>query len=151
MQFKARFDEISRNIQTIARIFVCKTVYLRSATSCFRPKKNPIFFIDLVMEANTVTYSTAPESFEPSVIGCFDKGIQAAKNVPQLEKHVMERLFWSGTPLLESVGENESEVKQLREAIRNAIQRAIIPLKAYAKEYEQYLDLYNLDIKKFLE
>ena len=98
-----------------------------------------------------MTYSTAPESFEPSVIGCFDKGIQAAKNVPQLEKHVMERLFWSGTPLLESVGENESEVKQLREAIRNAIQRAIIPLKAYAKEYEQYLDLYNLDIKKFLE
>jgi len=119
--------------------------------SSYMPKKNPIFFIDLVMEANTVTYSTAPESFEPSVIGCFDKGIQAAKNVPQLEKHVMERLFWSGTPLLESVGENESEVKQLREAIRNAIQRAIIPLKAYAKEYEQYLDLYNLDIKKFLE
>ena len=103
------------------------------------------------MESNAVTYSTSPGNFEPSVIGCFDKGIQATKNVPQLEKLVMERLFWSGTPLLESVGENESEVKQMREAIRQAIQRAIVPLKAYAKEYEKYLELFNLDIKKYLE
>ena len=103
------------------------------------------------MESNAVTYSTSPENFEPSVIGCFDKGIQATKNVPQLEKRVMEKLFWSGTPLLESVGENESEVKQMREIIRQAIQRAIVPLRAYAKEYEKYLELYNLDIKKYLE
>ena len=116
-----------------------------------RPKKNPIFYIDLVMETNFVTYSTSPESFEPSVITCFDKGIQATKNVPQLEKRVMEKLFWSGTPLLESVGENESEVKRMREAIRKAIRRAIVPLQAYAKEYEKYLELYNLDIKKYLE
>lgn len=103
------------------------------------------------MENNIVTYSTNPESFEPSLIACFDKGIQATKNVPQLEKRVMEKLFWSGTPLLESVGENEKEVKAMRESIRKAIRKAIVPLLAYAKEYEKYLELHNLDIKKYLE
>ena len=103
------------------------------------------------MESNGVTYSTNPLSFEPSVIGYFDKGIQATKNVPQLEKMVMEKLFWSGTPLLETVGENEIDVVAMRESIRKAIRKAVIPLLAYAKEYEQFLELFNLDVKKYLE
>eukprot|EP00794_Sanderia_malayensis_P012733 gene12733-14038_t len=119
--------------------------------SPYLPKKNPLFHLDLVMDSSTVTYSTNPESFEPSIIGYFDKGIIATKNVPQLEKRVMEKLFWSGTPLLETVGENEKEVVHMRNHIRKAIRKAIIPLLAYAKEYEKYLELYNMDIKKYLE
>ncbi len=103
------------------------------------------------MDNNMVTYSTNPQTFEPSIVTCFDKGILATKNVPQLEKRVMEKLFWSGTPLLETVGENETEVVQMRDAIRKAIRKAVIPLLAYASEYEKYLELHNLDIKKYLE
>ena len=90
-------------------------------------------------------------SFENSVIDCFNKGILATKNVPQLEKRVMEKLFWSGTPLLETVGENEAPVTKMRDMIRKAISKAVVPLLAYAKQYEKYLELYNLDINKYLE
>ena len=95
-------------------------------------------------------YSTELASFSRVAIGLFDKGIHCTKNVPQLEKMVIEGLFWSGTPLLESVGENEPEVVKLRETVRHAMQQSLIPLRAYARKYERYLDLYNLDINQYL-
>lgn len=64
---------------------------------------------------------------------------------------VLEGLFWSGTPLLESVGENEPEVVRLRETIRKSIKSSLEPLRAYAKQYEKYLELFNLDINEYLE
>ena len=63
----------------------------------------------------------------------------------------MEDIFWSGTPLLESVGENEPHVVELRETIRKAIRKALIPIKAYARQYEKYLELMNLDIVTYVK
>lgn len=116
-----------------------------------RPKKNALFMLDLTMEKTGVQYNTDLESFGRVVIALFDKGITCTKNVPQLEKMVIEGLFWSGTPLLESVGENEPEVVKLRETVRQAIKKSLIPLRAYAKQNEQYLELYNMDINQYLE
>ena len=63
----------------------------------------------------------------------------------------MEDIFWSGTPLLESVGEHEPPVEELRDTIRDAIKHAVIPMKAYAKQYEKYLELMNLDINVYVK
>ena len=62
----------------------------------------------------------------------------------------MEDIFWSGTPLLESVGEHEPHVEELRGAIRAAIRKAVVPMKAYAREYEKWLELINLDINEYV-
>ena len=62
----------------------------------------------------------------------------------------MEDIFWSGTPLLESVGEHEPHVEELREAIRAAIRKAVVPMKAYAREYEKWLELITLDINEYV-
>ena len=66
-------------------------------------------------------------------------------------QYILEDIFWSGTPLLESVGEHEPPVEELRETIRHAIQKALIPLKAYAREYEKYLELMNIDINQYIK
>ena len=63
----------------------------------------------------------------------------------------MENIFWSDTPLLEAVGEHEPAVEELRDAVKNAIQKALIPLEAYAHEYERYLDLMNIDIHQYVK
>lgn len=63
----------------------------------------------------------------------------------------MEELFWADTLLLESVGKKEPLVVELRETIRRAIQKAAIPLNAYAKQYEAYLELNNIDIPEFIK
>ncbi|XP_048578532.1 dynein axonemal heavy chain 1-like isoform X2 [Nematostella vectensis] len=119
--------------------------------SPYKPKKNALFMLDLTIDKGMVAYNTELDAFGRTVITLFDKGIIATKNVPQLEKMVLEGLFWSGTPLLESVGENEPEVVRLREKVRHAIMMSLIPLKAYAKQYEKYLELQNLDINQYLE
>lgn len=63
---------------------------------------------------------------------------------------VMTNLFIVGD-VLWSVGLWEPEVKNLRESISVALKQAIILLKAYAREYERHLELYNSDINTFLE
>ena len=110
-----------------------------------------MFLIDLAFEDGGIGFSTPKHKFEESTINLFNKGVNSTKKIPQLEKMVLTNLFWSGTPLLESVGENEPLVKRHRERIKQNLKQAIIPLTAYAKEYEQYLDLANLDINAYLE
>lgn len=64
---------------------------------------------------------------------------------------VMEDIFISGNPLLESVGLHEPLVEELRATIANAVRKAMIPLQAYAKKYRKYLELNNNDISTFLK
>ncbi|XP_037386166.1 dynein axonemal heavy chain 1 isoform X5 [Talpa occidentalis] len=121
------------------------------SNSPYRPRKNPLFIVDLVLDSTGVHYSTLPEQFETSLLNLFDKGILATQAVPQLEKLVMEDIFISGNPLLESVGLHEPLVEELRAVIANAVRKAMIPLQAYAKKYRKYLELNNNDIATFLK
>jgi dynein heavy chain len=66
-------------------------------------------------------------------------------------QYILEEIFFSGTPLLESVGEHEPPVEELRETVRSAIRKALIPLKAYARQYEKYLELMNMDINAYVK
>lgn len=56
------------------------------AVSFFKPKKNALFLVDLVLDASGVHYSTSLPSFETTLISLFDRGILSTHNVPQLEK-----------------------------------------------------------------
>lgn len=51
-----------------------------------RPRKNPLFIVDLVLDSSGVHYSTPLENFETSLLNLFDKGILSTHAVPQLEK-----------------------------------------------------------------
>ncbi|XP_042305771.1 dynein axonemal heavy chain 1 isoform X2 [Sceloporus undulatus] len=119
--------------------------------SPYRPRKNPLFIIDLVLDNSGVHFSTPLENFETSVVSLFNKGILATHTIPQLEKYVLENIFICGTPLLESVGINEPAVVELRNTICTCICKALIPLQAYAKNYEKYLELNNRDIHNLLK
>ncbi|XP_071611851.1 dynein axonemal heavy chain 1 [Heliangelus exortis] len=118
--------------------------------SPYRPQRNPLFETDLVLDSSGVHFSPPVESFEKSLLSLFDKGILATHAVPQLEKFVLENIVITDTPLLDSVGLHEPEVEELREAMRSAVQKAQIPLQAYAKKYEKFLELNNNDIQYFL-
>jgi hypothetical protein len=62
----------------------------------------------------------------------------------------MEDIFFSGTPLLEAVGIHEPFVEELRETVRNAILKSLIPMKAYVQQYEKHLAIMNLDINSYI-
>jgi dynein heavy chain len=63
----------------------------------------------------------------------------------------MEDIFFSGTPLLESVGNMEPHIAELKETIVKMLKQAIIPIKAYAKVYERYTNLVNLNIDNYIK
>ncbi|XP_071943674.1 dynein axonemal heavy chain 1-like isoform X2 [Antedon mediterranea] len=119
--------------------------------SPYRPKRNCLFLVDLILDSTGCHYSTPLPSFESMLVSLFDRGIGATQHVPQLEKYVLEDIFWADTPLLESVGEHEPRVEELRENIRNAIRKALIPMKAYSKAYEKHMQLMNLDIDEYIK
>ncbi|KAI4880923.1 hypothetical protein NFI96_025448, partial [Prochilodus magdalenae] len=119
--------------------------------SPYKPQKNPLFLVDLVLDQTGVHYSTPLENFETSIVNLLDKGILSTHNIPQLDKFVMKNLFISGVPLLESVGLNEPAVRELRETVSLALRQAAIPLRAYAQKYECHLELHNSDIATFLK
>ncbi|XP_058497468.1 dynein axonemal heavy chain 1 [Solea solea] len=118
-------------------------------TSPYKPKKNPLFLVDMVLDQTGVHYGTPLQNFETSVVNLFDKGILATHNVPQLDKFVMQKLFIGGD-LLMSVHLWEPEVTELREKVCNALIQAAIPLRAYAAKYEDHVELHNMDIETFL-
>ena len=65
-------------------------------------------------------------------------------------QYIMEEMFFSGTPLLEAVGLHEPFVEELRDIIRHAISKALIPMKAYATQYETFLPVLNLDTNAYI-
>ncbi|NWW95122.1 DYH1 protein, partial [Rhynochetos jubatus] len=119
--------------------------------SPYRPQRNPLFVTDLVLDSSGVHFSPPVESFEKSLVSLFDEGILVTHTVPQLEKYVLQNMPITGTPCLDSVGLHEPEVAELREVMRSAIQKARIPLQAYAKKCEKFLELSNNDIPYFLK
>ncbi|KAJ6667676.1 hypothetical protein lerEdw1_015997 [Lerista edwardsae] len=119
--------------------------------SPYKPRKNPLFIIDLVLDTAGVHFSTPLENFETTLVSLFNKGILATHTIPQLEKYVLEDLFICGTPLLESVGLHEPAVEEQRNTICKCIQKSLIPLQAYTKNYEKYLELNNRDIRSLIK
>ena len=149
------------------------------AISPYPPLKNPLFVIDLILDHDGIRYSTNLESFETMIVSVFDRGIFVTQSIPQLEKvgkdsrlyhqiftifsffadhllipspqMVLEKLFWAGTPLLESVGAHEPQVESLRLNIVKCIRQSLIPLKAYLKQYDLFLPLAKLSIPDYLK
>lgn len=119
--------------------------------SYIKPKRNPVFLIDLIIDKDGPKYNTPYENFENVLCNLFEKAIQSTLNVPQMEKYVMEDIFWSGTPLLESVGKQEPHILELKKTIIHMINLALIPLRAYAKVYDRYTHIMNLNVDQYIK
>lgn len=52
---------------------------------------------------------------------------------------------------LSSVGLMEKHVCEVRSRLRTAYRKSIIPLRAYAREYQQHLEIYKLNVEKYVE
>lgn len=63
----------------------------------------------------------------------------------------MKQMFISGTPQLQSVALWEPAVVEIREKIRTALRKAVVPLRAYAREYEHHLEVHNSDIATYIK
>ena len=58
------------------------------------------------------------------------------QGIPQLEKFVMEGLFWSDTPMLQTIPTHEGLTLDLRERLTSLLETALPPMDAYLALYE---------------
>lgn len=90
-------------------------------------------------------YTTDLQSLGPTVLGVFEGALTAVSAIPQLEPLIMEGLFWSHHPVLNSVHPRESHVLSMRERVFVAMRRATSAAAAYLASYQQFLELLALD------
>lgn len=119
--------------------------------SPFKPPANHVFTLVLQMNEDGVFYSTNPDDFEPTLIDLFDNAIRQTHFVGRIDPFIMKYLVFSDDFMLSSVGLNDKMVSDRRNLLKICYEKAIIPLKAYAKKFEIFLDLYNMDVKSYVQ
>ncbi|KAM0726282.1 Dynein axonemal heavy chain 1 [Formica fusca] len=117
----------------------------------FKSPVNPIFNIDIAMNDKTAYYLTDLESFEEVIVDLLNNSLSQCHQIKQVHPFLLPFLKFPKDLYLSSVGLLEKEVCEVRDRLRTAYQKSVIPLKAYSSEYQQYLEIYKLNIEKYVE
>ena len=118
----------------------------------FKPPTNPLWTLDLIVDpkTNSFNFSTPVGPFEEAIVALFNNGVSSTKGVLDPEPMLMPKLFWVGTPMLDTVSLLEPWLIEIRENIRKNIKTSIIPLQSYCEQYKQYSELVELDIDQYM-
>lgn len=88
---------------------------------------------------------------QETIIAILDNSLSQCHQIRQIHPFLLSFLKFPKDLYLSSVSLLEEQVCEVRERLRIAYQKSIIPLKAYASEYQQYLGIYKLDVEKYVE
>ncbi|KAI3382032.1 hypothetical protein SNEBB_005932 [Seison nebaliae] len=124
----------------------------------FKDDRTPMFVNDLILNPSFIsdtklpiaTYQTPLSKYEDVIIELTKNSIECVKTIPQLERHVMENIFWAGYPVLEGVGVNEPFVKDIQGNLKKVLNETFIPLDIYAAQFEKYSSLMEINIPTYL-
>jgi dynein heavy chain len=111
--------------------------------------KKPLFQVDLVFRNGTVAYGTDISVYESILLSLFDKAISVVEGLPQLEPLILDQMFWSTKPEIQTPHQQEPVTLSYRQKFRQVIKQGLAPLEEYLKQYEKYHELLNLDVTKF--
>ncbi|KAI4462790.1 dynein heavy chain 1 axonemal-like protein [Holotrichia oblita] len=135
-------------------------------TTPFRSAVPTIFALQLLMNDDGAYYSTDPDLFpldrymkliyfiwllQKGLLFLYDNGLALTHTIKQVHPLLLTNLKFPGDLCLSSVGLLEDFVNKLRNTIQLGYKKAIIPLKAYAKEYDIHLDLFKMDVNSYVE
>uniref|UniRef100_A0A2A4JD05 Dynein heavy chain linker domain-containing protein n=1 Tax=Heliothis virescens TaxID=7102 RepID=A0A2A4JD05_HELVI len=96
-------------------------------------------------------YTTDPAQFEVVIQRLFREMLYRCHFIPQVHPMIMTGLVFDKELFLTSIGLMEPNVVDYRERLLKAYRKAIIPLKAYMRQYECYREIYVLDIEEYVE
>jgi dynein heavy chain, axonemal len=111
----------------------------------------PLFTTSLlVKDGEGVSYSIQPQAFIDTMLEAYDKAVGSVQDLPQLEKLVMESLFWSHTPMLQTISRGEGLALTERERFNEVLQKALPPMAEYLALYDKYNDSVRLNLEQYL-
>lgn len=81
----------------------------------------------------------------------FDEGLKQTHQVRQVHPFLLNNLRFDKSLYLSSVGLLAEEVCVIRDRFMIAYEKALIPLLAYAKEYDIHIALYTMDVNEYIQ
>jgi hypothetical protein len=95
-------------------------------------------------------YNADLERTKMSIFKALDNVIEQLGTIPQVEKQLMDRLFWSTTPVIGSVLATDSQVVSLKEELNSQIDACLAPVVEYLKFLNHPKDYRKSDYIKCL-
>lgn len=80
-----------------------------------------------------------------------DNSLRQCHEIKQVHPFLLPFLKFPEDLYLGSVGLMEKHVCEVRSRLITAYRKSVIPLRAYAREYQQYLEIHKLNVEKYVE
>ncbi|CAH1712146.1 unnamed protein product, partial [Aphis gossypii] len=85
------------------------------------------------------------------IVSLLKRMILESHEIPAIHPYVLANLTFLEKPYLTSIGLIEPQIADLQATIENSIRLAIIPIKAYCKEYNIHSHLYNINVESYVK
>ncbi|KAH8377110.1 hypothetical protein KR093_003522, partial [Drosophila rubida] len=116
------------------------------------PYMKPVFAMTIgIGEDRKVFYSTNPDEFQPALIGIFKRGLEKTAGVRIIDADVMSNMKFARNLFILTVELIEDTFLVQNELMRRCYSQAVLPLKAYARHYERFVDFYLLNLVDFMK
>ncbi|XP_033164520.1 dynein heavy chain 1, axonemal [Drosophila mauritiana] len=116
------------------------------------PFQKPVFAMTLgISEDRKVFYSTDPDEFQPGLVEIFKKCLEKSSGVRCIDGSVMSFLKFAPNLYILTVELIEDRFLRENELLKNCYAKAVLPLRAYARLYERFIDFYLLNVNTYMQ
>lgn len=109
-----------------------------------------LFQTTMSIDTTGTYYSVNPDLYEPTLVRLLDEGVRQSHYIHRVDSSVLQGLVFPHDLYLSSVGMMAPNIVYNRNYLRFAIRRALIPLKAYKKRYDDFTEFYNMNIGEYI-
>ncbi|KAH8296408.1 hypothetical protein KR054_005747 [Drosophila jambulina] len=115
------------------------------------PYHKPVFAMTLgINEDRKVFYSTDPDEFQPALMDIFKRCLEKTSGVKLIDSFVMSFLKYAPNLYILTVELIEDLFIVQNDLMMRCYAKAVLPLKAYARLYERFIDFYLLNINQYM-
>ncbi|CAO1300538.1 unnamed protein product [Diamesa serratosioi] len=121
-------------------------------SSSFQSKcPSAVFSLILILDANGTSYSTDPYAIESEIVKIFESTVLALHEIPQIDPFLVTRLTFDRNIKMSSVGLLDVNIQDRINHLQLCYQKSLIPLLAYAKEFERYVEFKSMSINEYIK
>ncbi|CAO1366669.1 unnamed protein product [Diamesa hyperborea] len=120
-------------------------------SSSFQSKCPSVFAMILNIDTNGISYSTDPNAIESEIVKIFESTVLALHEIPQIDPFVVTQLTFDRNIKMSSIGLLDNIIQDHINHLQLCYKKPLIPLLAYAKEFEQYVEFKNMNINDYLK
>ena len=147
----SRFAEFMQNVCPDAIEIVSQKevrVQMKETDRGVRTKRQNVFSIEIVLgEDGKLVYGTPLENFVPSLAKIFNHVTTSIQQIRTIEPLIMDKLFWSHSPMLNIAQSALEEVDALRDATCAALEKTIAAVGQYLSTVTPYESILAHDVQ----